>query len=796
MLTWSSTDATDCIASDGWTGTKFTSGSESTGALTISSIFTLTCTGTGGDASGAAAINVTSPAPTPPPPPPPPTPGPLPATAPFVQTTIADGQAPWGKALGDLDGDNFVDIVIGGGYVVGGNIYWYQYPSWTRYQIGTTGGDDDLQIADINNDGALDVVVNGGIYWYENPRGSGGSVTALWTRHTIDSGNNAHDLVVGDVNADGRLDVVTRGEFGPSALYLQVSPDVWTPVALSTAPNGEGTALGDINRDGRVDIVGNGYWLEQPANPATGTWTKRTIGTWPNGSFAAVNDINEDGRLDVFLSYSEVGVGQLAWFEAPTDPVNGAWTRHDIGVVEDVHRFQLADINRDGKLDVVFGEMHQSGTDRLAVFYNGGKGASWTLDVLSTNGAHNIAIGDVGRDGDIDILAANWNISSPDGGRINLWRNDLNPNLVLNNWTYIEVDASKSTQDFGLAFGDIDGDGRKDILTGRSWYRSPSASLAGAWTRTDLGTAVDGMVLLDADGDGRLDIIAEGAPAGTTVPVYWLKPSNVAATSFTRVEIGTIPADAADGTSQGYALGQLAGNAKPEVILSSGGLHYFGIPANPTTDAWSKTQITSAAREEGIALGDVNRDGYLDIVGVVAPSGTTLAWWENPRNGSGNWTQHNLGTTSGVEADRIALADINGDGRLDVVATETNNGSSGNAVYWFSQPPDATSTAWTRNTIASNQGSLNSMDVADVDGDGKPDVVTGIHRAASAGALAVTVWKNVNNGASWAANTVSNGQDSHLGARLIDLDGDGDLDIVSIAWDNPQYVRLWRNNAR
>lgn len=276
------------------------------------------------------------------------------------------------------------------------------------------------------------------------------------------------------------------------------------------------------------------------------------------------------------------------------------------------------------------------------------------------------------------------------------------------------------------------------------------------------------------------------------MPVYWLNPTNAAATSFSQVQIGTIPADAADGTSQGYALGHLAGNAKPEIVLSSNGLNFFSIPTNPAADVWAKTVVTSTAREEGVALGDINRDGYLDIVGVVAPGGTTLAWWENPRDGSANWTQHNLGSTTGVEGDRVALADINGDGRLDVVVTETNNGSSGNAVFWFAQPTDATSSNWTRNIIATNLGSLNSMDVADVDGDGKPDVVTAIHR----GSLAVTVWKNINNGTSWTENTVSVGLDSHLGARWVDLDGDGDLDIVSISWDNPQYVGLWRNNAR
>ncbi len=347
----------------------------------------------------------------------------------FTQQLIDPGQAPWGKQLADLDGDGFVDIVEAGGYVNNQKIYWYRYPDWTRFQIGSTGGDDDLQVGDINGDGAPDVVVNGGIYWYENPRGSGGDVTLQWTRHTADASINTHDLALGDIDRDGMLDIVTRGagDSGPTYILFQNTPDSWTRVQMTNAPIGEGLALADIDRDGRTDLVGNGYWLRQPANPRADAWPRYDFASWASIAAVGTADLNRDGRLDIVLAPSETGPGTLAWFEAPADPTAAAWTRHDIMSADDLHRFHMVDVNLDGERDIVFGEMHQSDFKRLGVLYNDGLGSSWTLQVLGTGGAHNIAVGDIGSDGDLDILTANWNVSAPDGGAIYVWINHLDP---------------------------------------------------------------------------------------------------------------------------------------------------------------------------------------------------------------------------------------------------------------------------------------------------------------------------------------------------------------------------------
>ena len=74
-------------------------------------------------------------------------------------------------------------------------------------------------------------------------------------------------------------------------------------------------------------------------------------------------------------------------------------------MVEDVHRHHLVDMNNDGELDILFAEMYQSQTDRVGVYYNQGDGAGWMLQVLETHASHNLGIGDVDNDGDIDAPA-------------------------------------------------------------------------------------------------------------------------------------------------------------------------------------------------------------------------------------------------------------------------------------------------------------------------------------------------------------------------------------------------------
>src|SRR5690606_20248011 len=147
--------------------------------------------------------------------------------------------------------------------------------------------------------------------------------------------------------------------------------------------------------------------------------------------------------------------------------------------------------------------------------------------------------------------------------------------------------------------------------------------------------------------------------------------------------------------------------------------------------------------------------------------------------------KHPVGETVNM-AKMIEVADVNPGGRLDVVATDSENANSG--LFCCEAPPGPAQAKGVRHDSATGSNGLDSQAVADMNADGLVDIVSGETKDKRR----LVIYENVGAGKSWQEHLVDQGKESHKGANAVDRDGDGDLDLVSIAYFGFKDLHIWR----
>jgi len=185
----------------------------------------------------------------------------------------------------------------------------------------------------------------------------------------------------------------------------------------------------------------------------------------------------------------------------------------------------------------------------------------------------------------------------------------------------------------------------------------------------------------------------------------------------------------------------------------------------------------------GVYIKDIDGDGRNDIIGASTED-ADIAWWKNDGGDPIGWTRQTVAPSFGG-AIFVYADDIDGDLDMDIVGA----GSFRNQIAWWSNGGQD-SIVWTKQIIQNGFNDAHEVCAVDIDRDGDKDVL-----GASAGLGEITWWRNDGGDPiAWTAQKIDSGCAGARSARAGDLDGDGDMDVVSAGLMNNE-VSWYRNDG-
>lgn len=327
---------------------------------------------------------------------------------------------------------------------------------------------------------------------------------------------------------------------------------------------------------------------------------------------------------------------------------------------------------------------------------------------------------------------------------------------------------------------DLNGNGRNDIIIGARdgdvnlfWYENPS------WTRHDMASAPlleAGGLVVDITGDGRPDIVAgQQAPEPN---LWWFERPDDPTGPWTRRVIEDRFVNYHD-----QAAGDVDGDGKIEIVFpvrNNGIVAYCDIPSDPRVSPWPRDHVHVIAegfeKIEGVAVVDIDSDGRNEILcgpHIFRPARTGRPWNVEP-------------VAPDFVMTRVAAADLDGDGRLEIILCEGE--SDPGRLAWFA-PPN-----WERHILRDDLFHPHSLEVADFNGDGLPDIFVAEMGLGRNPNPRMFIYLN-RGGGQFTEVLIEQGVPTHE-AKAGDLTGNGLPDIVGKPYATESRIDVWFNETR